>query len=141
MKEDFDCRKIIVIGNQIRRLFDGAFSKVGLTNAQGSTLCFIYTAGRYRDVFQRDVEDEFDLRRSSVTSVLQGLERGGYLHRESVSEDARLKKLVLTDKAIELYERISSLMDETNATIVRGMSNADMSALDRLMSKVKANLP
>jgi DNA-binding MarR family transcriptional regulator len=57
-----------------------------------------------RDIFPKDVEQAFKITRSSVTSVVQLMEKNGYISRQPVPYDARLKKLVLTDKGMEAHE-------------------------------------
>ena len=51
-----------------------------------------------RDVYQRDIEQWFNIRRSSVTALLQGMAQDGFITRCAVEKDARLKRLVATDK-------------------------------------------
>ena len=57
-------------------------------------------------MYQRDIEEVFRIKRSSVTSVLQLLEKKGLILRESVPEDARIKKLTLTDAAREIHVHV-----------------------------------
>ena len=44
-----------------------------------------------------------------MTAQLQALERLGFIRRDSVSSDARLKKIVLTDKAREVRKKITGI--------------------------------
>ncbi len=68
-----------------------------------------------RDIYQKTIESEFSIQRSTVTSILQLMEKKGYISREAVHTDARLKKIVLTplgeEKAI-LTERMIDKMEE-----------------------------
>lgn len=43
-------------------------------------------------IYQKDIEHYFSVGRSSVTGTLKALERLGYVYRESVENDARLKR-------------------------------------------------
>ena len=45
------------------------------------------------DVFQRDFEARFSIRRSTATNMLKLMEKNGIIYREPVPYDARLKKL------------------------------------------------
>ena len=71
-----------------------------------------------RDIFQRDIEEMFSIRRSTVSSMLQLMEKKGLIIRESVGYDARLKKLStgLSDEEISVFfsvlERIRSNAEE-----------------------------
>jgi DNA-binding MarR family transcriptional regulator len=134
-------KRILVIGNKLRRCLDASFTRIGLTGAQGAILYFIYTQKGQHDIFQRDIEMEFGIRRSSVTSVLQGLERGGFILRENVEEDARLKKLTLTAKAIKKSEKIAEFIDKINNLMIRNLKKQDVDCLDRLLEKIEGNLP
>lgn len=96
---------VMDVGKNMKRLMEQRLSRTGLTPIQSRILGHIFmeeTMGNY--VFQRDIEEIFRIRRSSVTSVLQLLEKKGLLRRESVEEDARLKKLVLTEEGWNLQK-------------------------------------
>ena len=91
---------ILDVSKNIRYFFDLAMSESGLTSIQSRILGHLRHAEEEgRCVFQREIEDVFRIKRSSVTSVLQTLEKKGLIIRESIPEDARMKKLVLTEEA------------------------------------------
>lgn len=91
---------ILDVSKNIRYFFDLAMSESGLTSIQSRILGHLWHAEEEgRCVFQREIEDVFRIKRSSVTSVLQTLEKKGLIIRESIPEDARVKKLVLTEEA------------------------------------------
>jgi DNA-binding MarR family transcriptional regulator len=142
MDGDFDCgRRILAISNKVRRFLDASFARIGLTGPQGAILHFIYTQGKHRNIFQRDVEAEFDIRRSSVTSVLNGLEQSGFIRRENVEDDRRLKKLTLTDKAVKISAHITALLEKTNKMLVKNLKKQDIACLDMLLEKIDGNIP
>ncbi|MDO7205446.1 helix-turn-helix domain-containing protein [Paraclostridium bifermentans] len=47
---------------------------------------------RDKDVFQKDLESVFDLKRSSISLMLNNMEKSGLIERMLVKEDGRLKK-------------------------------------------------
>ena len=106
MKEREFGKKIHFISNTIKRSIDRKVEVYGVTAGQSRIIGYIARTSRKRDVFQRDIEEEFDIRRSSVTNVLQILEKNGYVSRESVESDARLKKLVLTEKGCKVDKAV-----------------------------------
>ena len=57
---------------------------------------------RNREIFQKDIEKRFDINRSSATGLLKLMEKNGLITREPVPYDARLKRIVMTEKAISL---------------------------------------
>ena len=95
-----------VIPAQIRRVDNLIFRKINqfarengveqATPMHGWIIEYLYRH-RNEPVFQRDIEREFSITRSTVTNILQLMERKGYIQRLSVPQDARLKQLVLTE--------------------------------------------
>ena len=85
-------RKIMILSKRIRRKLDNETSQYGITGVQGRILGFIYHNSEKKDIFQKDIEEELDIRRSSVTSVLQLMEKNGYIQRVSVSKMQDLKR-------------------------------------------------
>ncbi len=92
-------RSIGEVSHRIHYYLDNKFIEYHIRGKAVRILGFINAESKKRNIYQRDIEKEFHIRRSSVTSVLQNLERHGFIVRESVEDDARLKKLVLTEKA------------------------------------------
>ena len=82
-------KKINILSKRIHRRIGKEASQYGLTDIQAKVLAFVRFNSDKRDIFQRDIEEEFGIRRSSVTSVLQLMEKNGYIKRVSVCEDAR----------------------------------------------------
>lgn len=104
---------ILDVSKNIRYFFDLAMAENGLTSIQTRILAHLrHARDENRDVFQRDIEEVFRIKRSSVTSVLQTLEKNGLIVRESIPEDARLKKLVLTEKAIKMQSCTYHILGE-----------------------------
>lgn len=67
---------------------------------------------RDKEVFQKDMEADFHMAKSSVTAALQGLEKNGYIRREPVERDARLKKIVVTERGIQLHDSIKQSIED-----------------------------
>ena len=67
---------------------------------------FILLRTLHTDVYQKDIEEEFRIRKSTVTGILKLLEKNGFIRRESVPQDARLKRIVPTARAESLRPQI-----------------------------------
>lgn len=104
---------ILDVSKNIRYFLDLTMSENGLTSIQTRILVHLRKAqDENRDVFQRDIEEAFRIKRSSVTSVLQTLEKKELIVRQSIPEDARVKKLVLTQKAIKMQSSTYHIIGE-----------------------------
>jgi len=70
-----------------------------VTMMHGWIIRYLYE-NREQDIFQKDIEQRFAVGRSTVTNLIQLMEKKGFVKRESVKQDARLKKVILTEKGI-----------------------------------------
>ena len=93
-----------------------------------------------KDIFQKDIEAEFKIGRSTVTNILQLMEKKGYIRRESVPYDARLKKLVLTDTGRELHLKTKDTIDILEAQTTEGISKEDLETFYRVIDQLKNNV-
>lgn len=69
-----------------------------LTPMQRHILNYILLETLHRDIYQKNLEEEFQVRKSTVSGILKLIEKNGFIYRESVKEDARLKRILPTKK-------------------------------------------
>ena len=92
------------------------------------------------DIFQRDLEKEFVMRRSMATNFVKKMEQAGLIRRKPVAYDARLKKIILTDKAFELQAGMMAKKKEFE-TLLRGdLSEQEIKQFIATIQKIKHNL-
>ena len=128
--------------NQIKRTLDEGNTD-GLTNItgmQGFIIAYLYHNAGKQDIFQRDLENEFNIRRSTVTGVLQLMEKNGLIIRAAVDHDARLKKLSLTDKAIAAHQQFIARITALEAQMTAGLSQEELDAFYATLAKISNNL-
>lgn len=111
----------------------------GMPISQLSTLGFLYFM-RQKDIYQRDLENFFKLRRSTVSSQLNTLEKKGLIQRVAVSHDARLKKLVLTQQGLQTGEEVLKNLWKINELVIQGLSQREVETLTELLEKIEKNL-
>lgn len=111
-----------------------------ITQTNGYIIGFIHR--RYEegiDVFQKDIENEFGITRSTASTVITLMEKKGLLFRENVAEDARLKKLILTNKAIELNKKVIKSLEEYDNKLLEGFSDEEINQLLNYLERIKNN--
>lgn len=97
--------KIRLLHNQLHKNMEAKReeNEDNLTGMQRWTLGFLKDHAD-REVYQRDIEEAFSVSRATASNMLAVMERKGLIERVQVSHDARLKRLVLTDKAAALLD-------------------------------------
>lgn len=111
----------------------------GITPYNGRIIGFI-TKNHDREICQRDIEKEFCITRSTASRVLSLMEQKDLIERVSVSGDARLKRLVLTNRAHRFTEMMQTNFEETEAVLTEGISAEELEEFFRLCEKMKENI-
>ena len=92
-------RYVSKLSNKLRRKIDAFSSRQDFSGSEGKVLHFILAQSG--DVFQKDVEEEYSLRPSTATELLKKMEKNGLIYRQAMPNDARMKKIIVTDKALQ----------------------------------------
>lgn len=110
-----------------------------ITLMHGRVIRYLYEK-RDDEIFQKDIERDFSIGRSSVTNIIQLMERNGYITRESVPGDARLKKVKLTDKGITNHKRVESFITRLDKELIQGITEEELNTFYTVMNKIRGNL-
>ena len=92
------------------------------------------------DVYQRDLEREFGITRSTASRVLTLMEHKGLIIRSGVVHDARLKKLTLTEKAQGYSDVMRRNAREVNARLLKGFTAEETEQLCAYLDRLQENL-
>lgn len=135
---------INITSNLITRRLYSAMQELtgpGFTPRQGQILHFLVERTRQgKEVFQRDIEQAFTIRRPTATGILQLMEKNGLIRREPVPRDARLKKLVITDEALAMTHRADEVMAQAEADLIEGITPDDLARFHAILSQMEKNL-
>lgn len=111
----------------------------GLTYMQARVITYL-SRHDGEAIYQRDLEKAFQIRGPSVTSLLQVMEKNDLIIRSRVSHDARLKRLELTEKSIQIDQAIEECVVRHEALIRAGLTEEETKTFLSLMQKIEQNL-
>ena len=134
--------EVKALTHAFRRRFSEAIRQAGADDVspmQGHIIGYLYFC-QDRDVFQRDIEETFNITRSSVTGIVKLMEEKGYLSRQSVQGDARLKKLTLTPKGMEHQQRAMAAIDEVESVSLQGFTPEEIDLFHAFCTRIRTNL-
>ncbi len=89
--------------------FNNVVLKYGLTRSQCVALYYIDLA---KAINQKDLAKKMSIRESTMTGLLDRMERDGLIERKLDEEDMRRKAISLSKKGEEKYENISKVTEE-----------------------------
>lgn len=93
-----------------------------------------------KDVFQKDIEETFCITRSCVSKVISLMEQKGFIRREAVESDARLKKLVLTEEAAKYAKKMKEDADMMERKLIEGFSEQEVELLCQYLERISQNI-
>lgn len=144
MKEHNDIGfKVRILSNLIKRDVEKSKNELGFELPKGINGWAItyFFDNRKKDVFQKDFEAEFSIRRSTASAILKTMEQNGFITRECVDYDARLKKIVLTEKAIKIHKAVLNNRDEREERLRQGLTETEiqnfLKTADRLIQNME----
>ena len=92
------------------------------------------------DVYQKDLENAFHMAPSSITAIVKNLEKSGLIKREAVEKDARLKRIVLTDKGLEFQEKTMENFAKLEQVAVAGIPKDDLDKFFEVIFQMRKNV-
>jgi MarR family transcriptional repressor of mepA len=126
--------------HKIKMHVDSKLIPYDITNQQARVVGFI---GEKQDegiiVYQKDIESYLGITGASVSNLLRGLEKKGFIERIRSASDDRAKELSLTLKGRELIATFNSIFSETENKIVQGMTKEQKELFLELLKMVINN--
>lgn len=128
------------LNNLIRRYVDNKLHKKYIDSVTGTNGWIIGYIADHGDVYQKDLETEFGITRSTASKVVSLMVQKGLIEHRSVPQDARLKKLVLTDKALELSKLMNQDHEAVEKTLKKGFTEEELVNLHSYIGRMKQNI-
>ena len=140
-EEMYPMREIVNLSRIWHRVIEKRMSDLGLSSIQSRVLGYLYFQLREgKKVFQKELEEEFKIRKSSVTSVIQILEKKGLIRRIGVPGDARNKELVLTEQGIAVQETVLERLNRLEGMVYEALSEKERQLWFCCIKKIEERL-
>ena len=130
------------LDNLIRRYFDFSSHKKEIetiTGNNGWIICYL-ADNADKNIYQKNLEDHFTITRSTASKVLSLMEHKGLILRQAVATDARLKRLILTEKAWKLKELMREDSENMEQRLIGGFSDEELTVLHSYLQRMKENM-
>lgn len=142
-EEETSCSYFIRnIAHLMANMQDRCLTMYGLTNQQARILMYLskHNVRGQRKIKRKDLEEFLNLKGSSVTSLIQGLEKNGFIERDVSSNDSRRKILTLTEKSKEILNHMDLVFEATDNQLQEGMSDEEKMTFRLLLGIAHNNI-
>ncbi|WMJ88940.1 MarR family winged helix-turn-helix transcriptional regulator [Anaerocolumna sp. MB42-C2] len=140
-KEDREDNGILIqrLAKNMKYLADENLSNHNITIEQVKILRFLSESpGSY--AYQKDIEQNFAIKRSSVTNILQNMEKSELVERIGDESDGRIKRVLLTEKGSKLSKTLKDFICKLELVIVSDMSGDEKELFNKLLKKSLNNV-
>ena len=124
----------------IRQYFDNLFSDYDVTYPQSRVLTRLFGQLGKGDVNQRDLEYALGIKASSVSSLVRNLEQKGFITCERLPQDTRNKRILLTEKGMQLRAMLDAARDQAEAKLTEGLTPEQVEVFCTCLQQVMQNL-
>ena len=91
-------------------------------------------------VYQRDIEQKFNLKRSTVSGILDTMEKNNLIKRINSKDDLRLKQIVLTEYAINQIHKIKNEIKRFDKQLQENIDISDLEIYFKVSEQIKKNI-
>lgn len=110
-----------------------------ITTTQMEILLYIFK-NEDKDIYQKELENVLNLRRATVSGVLQTMEKNNLITRITDAEDTRTKKIILNEETRNIFLKQLKQFDEIEKVIVDGISEKELEVFFEVIQKMKNNV-
>ncbi|MET3544803.1 DNA-binding MarR family transcriptional regulator [Paenibacillus favisporus] len=132
---------IKVIAQRVREIIDQLLKDHGLNSSQAILLSHIHQSiEEHIEINRKYLEKTMALSGPSVTNLLNGLEKSGFITRSSNPKDGRNLRIDITDKAKQFLNERSDAFSKSEELITQGMSDAEKAMFVSLLTRAFENV-
>ncbi|AXA66679.1 MULTISPECIES: MarR family transcriptional regulator [Pseudomonadaceae] len=132
-------RQIFHVSRAWRAELDRRLSHLGLSQARWQVLLNL---ARMKGVqpTQRELAQSISIEGPTLARLLDGLEKQGLVKRLAVTEDRRAKRIMLTQEAGPLIEKIETIAEALRKELLSGLDDEEIAICQQVHQRVLANL-
>ena len=112
--------------------------ETGVAQTAMDILLFLHNNPGYDTA--RDICTYRQLKPALVSLYVENLVQSGHLRRESVPEDRRKCRLILTDQALPVIQKGLAVQSAFTARMLDGLSEEDLAAGQRCLAAINRNI-
>ncbi|WP_432664326.1 MarR family winged helix-turn-helix transcriptional regulator [Wukongibacter baidiensis] len=120
-----------------KKILNAEFEKIGITLSQFRVLNWLWRKG---ELSQKEIHELIQIKPSSLTSLLNVLIKKGLVVRKFDIDDARVRKIVLTDKSKAIEKEAWHIIDGFDNRIRKILTDDEYSTTLKCLDKLIKNL-
>lgn len=116
---------------------DEMFSKPSIAQMQIIKYILKYDG---KTIYQRDLEEVFNLRRATISGILKTMEKNNVIIRVCDPNDARGKIVILSDDAKKFFKEKETLFKKIETVLKKDISKEELEIFYKVILKMRDNI-
>ncbi len=122
------------------RIFEKLLAEHGISEFNGAQGRILFVLWEQDGITISELSEKTGLAKTTLTAMLDRLEKMEHIQRKSSPDDRRAVKIVLTSKAQGLKDKYDAVSAEMNEIFYGGFSNEEILTFETYLRKVLENL-
>lgn len=93
-----------------------------------------------KTIYQRDLEEVFNLRRATISGILKTMEKNNVIIRVCDPNDARGKIVILSDNAKKFFKEKETLFKKLETVLKKDISKEELETFYKVILKMRDNI-
>ena len=93
-----------------------------------------------KTIYQRDLEEVFNLRRATISGILKTMEKNNVIIRVCDPNDARGKIVILSDDAKKFFKEKETLFKKIETVLKKDISKEELEIFYKVILKMQDNI-
>ena len=127
------------IMNKPRESMEQRVKDMDISPQQGRMISYI-VQNEDKGLIQKDLAEVFQRRGASITSMLQGLEKKGYIERRIPENNERQKNIFVLPKGKALVDETNEAFYAAEKELVHALNEDEVQQLTELLRKIDRSL-
>lgn len=117
-----------------RLMVNEELKPLNLSSSEGNILLHLLTQDQV--LGQEEIVEQLDISKPAVSRAIESLERKGFIVREVDPADKRARRVLLTDKAMEIGARVERIYSDIFSIASQGVTEEEIKDFIELFARV-----
>ena len=91
-------------------------------------------------ICQKDLENYLKISKATISEVLVAMEKKEIIKRVSMPNDARAKRIVITNTSLERFQELEKNFSDINEKLIEGISDDELARFLNVLNKMQQNM-
>lgn len=110
-----------------------------ISDVQIKILNYLYDCND-KKIYQRDIEKEFQIRRSTVSGILHTMEKNQFIIRVDSDSDARMKQIIINDNVKDKLKEIRKEISLFEKNLINNIDEEDLKTFLKVIHQMQKNI-